>query len=365
MTAPTPNAFPIFDGHNDMLLSLFKPDGGKGRSFFERGEEGHLDLPRMREGGFGGGFFAVFVPNERNARTRRKQADASAGQVKTARGSEFPLAPAIDQTYAQRVTLSVAANLFRLEREAAGQVKVVRTADELERCLRDGTIAMVFHIEGAEAIDADLDMLEVLYLAGLRSVGIVWSRPNIFAEGVPFRFPATPDTGPGLTGAGRELVRVCNQLGVMVDLSHLNERGFWDVAGLSGAPLVATHSCVHAICPQTRNLTDKQLDAIGESGGLVGINFAVSFLRPDGGNDADTPLDLLARHIDYVADRIGIDHVALGSDFDGATMPAELHDAAGLPKLLAVLRARGHDDASLRKITHENWLRVLRRTWKA
>ncbi|HEY7780530.1 MAG TPA: dipeptidase [Ktedonobacterales bacterium] len=365
MTAPKPTALPIFDGHNDMLLSLYLPDRGKGRGFFERGEEGHLDLPRMREGGFGGGFFAVFVPNELPKRARRKKSDENEGQVKTEQGYDFPLAPAIDPAYAQRVTLAVAAGLFRLERDAAGQVKVVRTADELERCLGDGTIAMVFHIEGAEAIDPDLNMLEVLYQAGLRSAGIVWSRPNVFAEGVPFRFPSTPDTGPGLTDAGRELVRACNQLGVMVDLSHLNERGFWDVAGLSGAPLVATHSCVHAICPLTRNLTDKQLDAIGESDGLVGINFAVSFLRPDGDNDADTPLELLARHVDYVADRIGIDHVALGSDFDGARVPAELGDAAGLPKLLAVLRARGHNDASLRKITHENWMRVLRRTWKS
>src|SRR5207249_3433650 len=100
--------------------------------------------------------------------------------------------------------------------------------------------------------------------------------------GVPFKMPGSPDTGPGLTAAGRELVRACNELGIAIDLSHLNERGFWDVAGLSTAPLVASHSNAHAICPTTRNLLDTQLDAIRDSGGIVGVNFAVQFLHPEG-----------------------------------------------------------------------------------
>ena len=102
------------------------------------------------------------------------------------------------------------------------------------------------------------------YRPGLRSLGPVWSRPNIFGHGVPFAWPRSPDTGPGLTPAGRDLIKACNKLRVMIDLSHLNEQGFWDVARLSSAPLVATHTCVHAICPSTRNLTDRQLDAIRE-----------------------------------------------------------------------------------------------------
>jgi membrane dipeptidase len=173
-------------------------------------------------------------------------------------------------------------------------------------------------------------MLYVLDQAGLRSLGIVWSRPNIFGYGVPFKFPDSPDTGPGLTEAGRRLVQICNRLGILIDLSHLNEKGFWDVAGLSGAPLVATHSGVHALCASTRNLTDKQLDAIKESGGLVGVNFHVGFLRADGQSNADTPLTEIVRHLNYMVDRMGIDHVALGSDFDGALMPQELGDVAGL-----------------------------------
>jgi membrane dipeptidase len=254
--------------------------------------------------------------------------------------------------------------LFRIEAESGGQVKVVRAADELAACLRDGVLAAILHFEGAEPIDTELNALEVFYQAGLRSLGLVWSRPNAFAHGVPFAFPRSPDTGPGLTDAGRELVRACNRLGIMIDLSHLNEQGFWDVARLSDAPLVATHSNVHALCQASRNLTDKQLDAIRESDGMVGLNFAVGFLREDGKNEADTPIDVMVRHIDYLTERLGIDRVGFGSDFDGAKMPQELGDAAGLPRLVAALRDRGYDDAVLRKIAHENWLRVLRKTWR-
>lgn len=127
-------------------------------------------------------------------------------------------------------------NLFRIEREGVGKLKVVRNVNEMAQCLADGTLAVTsFHIEGAEAIDADLNALETLYQAGLRSVGIVWSRTNIFASGVPFAFPSSPDTGPGLTEAGKRLVKACNELGILIDLSHLNEKGFWDVEKLSNA----------------------------------------------------------------------------------------------------------------------------------
>ncbi len=120
----------------------------------------------------------------------------------------------------------------------------------------------------------------------------------------------------------------------------------------------------HALCPSTRNLTDKQLDAIGEPGGVIGINFHVDFLREDGLLDPATPITRIVRHIEYVAQRIGIEHVALGPDFDGAIMPRELGDAAGMPKRIKQLRDNGYDHDALRKVTHENWVRVLGETWK-
>ena len=350
---------PIFDGHNDVLQSIYLPKTGKPRSFFERTAEGHIDLPRMREGGFGGGFFAVFVPSNSSI-----GGFPGAMPDSTATSYEIPLPAPLDHTYARTITIKGIASLFRLEAESEGQIKIVRTADELTTALGQNVIAAVLHFEGAEAIDPDLDALEVFYQAGLRSLGLAWSRPNVFAQGVPFKFPGSPDTGPGLSDAGRQLVTACNRLGILIDLAHINEQGFWDTAGISHAPLVVTHAGAHARCPSTRNLTDKQLDAIKESGGVVGVNFHVGFLREDGRREPDTPLSEIVRHIDYIAGRIGIEHVAFGSDFDGAIMPLDLGDVAGMPKLLSTLRDHGYDEDALRKITHENWIRVLRKTWK-
>jgi membrane dipeptidase len=362
----TAETFTIFDGHNDVLLKLHASGG----SFFERGSDGHLDLPRAREGGLGGGFFAVFVPSvpmhqqDPGGETPAPvDVEKEAAAATLAFADERTMPPSPDVATAQRTAMAMMATLFRIEEQSAGQVRVVRAANELVAALREGVMAAILHFEGAEAIDPEFDALEVFYRAGLRSIGPVWSRPNQFGHGVPFAFPSSPDTGPGLTDAGRDLIRACNRLGIMIDLSHLNERGFWDVAGLSSAPLVATHANAHALSPSSRNLTDKQLAAIRESDGMVGINFHVGFLREDGANDKDTPLTTMVRHVDYLVEHLGIDRVGFGSDFDGATMPRELGDVTGLPRLVEALRAGGYDDASLRKLAHENWVRVLRATW--
>ena len=351
------DAIPVFDGHNDTLLNLHLPERGEGRSFFERSEQGHIDLPRAREGGFGGGFFACYAPNPEDD----GWTEESALKI-TENGYEVSDAPRLDPNYARGFADNLVAGLFRLESEDG--LRVVRTAEELEGCLRDGTIAAILHFEGAENLGPDAGALEGLYETGLRSLGLVWSRPNAYAHGVPFRFPASPDTGPGLTGAGKELVRECNRLGVLIDLSHLNERGFWDVAQFSEPPLVATHSNAHALCPTSRNLTDKQLDAIRDSDGMVGVNFAVGFLREDGGESEDTPLETVVRHVDYLVERVGIEKVGFGSDFDGARVPKEIGDVSGLPNLLAALRGHGYDEVALKKLAHENWIRVLRETWQ-
>ena len=348
----------IFDGHNDTLLDLHLPERGEGRTFFERSEHGHIDLPRASEGGFGGGFFACYVPNPKDEWSMEEATTFSE------LGYETGAAPPLDPTYARNTADKLAATLFRMEAGSGGRMKVVRTAEELEGCLRQGVLAAVLHFEGAENLGPDPGALEALYEAGLRSLGLVWSRPNAYGHGVPFRFPASPDTGPGLTGAGRTLVRECNRLGVLLDLSHLNERGFWDVAETTEAPLVATHSNAHTLCPASRNLTDRQLDAIRESDGMVGVNFAVGFLREDGKDEEDTPLESVVRHVDYLVERIGVGRVGFGSDFDGAKVPREIGDASGLPKLLAALRERGYDDAAQKKLAHENWVRVLRETWR-
>jgi len=347
---------PIFDGHNDVLLRLVRksePDGGVG-SFLAGDGAGHLDLPRAREGGFAGGLFAVFV--------RSQEPEARRDDMMRAPAYDLPLPPSPELAAAQAAALEMIALLLRLERRSEGALRICRSAAEIAAAAEAGALAAVLHIEGAEPIDRDLRMLEVLHAAGLRSLGPVWSRPNIFGHGVPFRFPSSPDTGPGLTDEGKALVKACNDLRIVLDLSHLNERGFWDVAELSDAPLVASHSNAHALSPHSRNLTDAQLDAIRERGGLVGVNFAASFLRTDGRMLSETPLTEIVRHADYLIAKLGVGGVGFGSDFDGAVIPADLGDVAGLPRLVAAFRDAGYDDETLRRLCFDNWLDVLRRS---
>ncbi|MBD9639287.1 dipeptidase [Ensifer sp. ENS07] len=337
---------PVFDGHNDVLSRLWRSPGGAAeRRFLDGVDTGHIDLDKAAAGGLAGGLSAVYV--------------ASPGLAKDGSG-EFATP---DQQSALEATLGMTSLLMRIERQSEGRLKICRSAADIRAAMDKGAFASVLHIEGIEAVGADLDVLYVLHAAGLRTLGPVWSRPNLFAYGVPFRFPSSPDIGPGLSEAGKDLVRACNELKIMLDLSHMNEQGFWDIAALSQAPLVASHSNVHALCPHSRNLTDRQLDAIRDTGGLAGINFGVLFLRADGTRNTDTPLSLLVDHIDYIVERIGIDHVALGSDFDGTAIPAAMRSAADLPLLVDLLRTRGYDDAALAKICHGNWIRVLETTW--
>ena len=332
----------VFDGHNDALSRLLRAGPDAAAGFLAGDGAGHLDLARAERGGLAGGCFAVFTCSPRDA-----DYDSRAYFAR------------VDRRRALRETLAQVALLLRLERGSGGRLRIVRSAADLDG---DG-LAAILHLEGAEPIGAGLEELEVLHAAGMRSLGLAWSRPNAFATGVPFEFPGSPDQGPGLSRAGRALVRACGELRILIDVSHLNARGFWEVAELSAAPLVASHSGAHVLCPSPRNLDDAQLRAIGESGGLAGINFHVGFLRGDGAEDADTPLSAIAAHAAHVADLAGVDSVALGSDFDGATMPAALGDVGGLPALLDALRAAGFGAQDVEKIAYGNWRRVLEATW--
>ena len=218
----------------------------------------------------------------------------------------LPLPALIDHKVAQPMALAKAGHLMWMARASNGRFKVCTTVAELRDCLAKGVISGILHMEGAEAIDPGLDAL-----------------------------------------------------------SHLNEAGFWDVAGLSDAPLVATHSNAHAVTPSTRNLTDRQLAAIRDSGGMVGLNYATSFLRRDGRQSPEMGWEDVLAHMDHLLSILGEDHVGLGSDFDGATVPQGIGDVVGQQALLEAFRAHGYGEALVRKIAHENWFRVLERTWGA
>lgn len=346
---------PVFDGHNDFLLRLMA-DPTRREAIWLTGEgKGHLDLPRCKAGGFAGGFFAIYIPSAETAQSLDFDALMDAPPY------ALPLPDPIGQAAALPVAMAMAGQLMWLER--TGTLRICRSVADIRAAMAAGQIAAVMHFEGAEPIGPDLDALHVWHAMGLRSLGPVWSRPTAFGHGVPFAYPADPDTGPGLTPAGKALIRECGRLKIMVDLSHLNARGFDEVAALSDAPLVATHSNAHAITPSSRNLTDRQLAMIRDSGGMVGLNFATAFLSPDGRQRPFAGWDPVLRHLDHLLHHLGEDHLGLGSDFDGATVPAELGDVAGLPRLLDAMMAHGYGTELVEKIAHRNWLSLLERTW--
>lgn len=293
---PADAPVPIIDGHVDVVSALLRSGPEAPDAFFAGKVDGHVDLPRLRRGKVAAAFCACFVPDD----------DVRAGRA-----------------FAETVRL--VGLLRRLVAMGRGQVALVLDAANLRRCLQQNTFGAVLHFEGAEPIDPDLAALRVFYALGLRSLGLTWSRPNAFAQGV-----GPQDTGQGLTAPGRRLVTACNHLGIAIDVSHLNDAGFWDVLATSTRPVVASHSNCRAISPHPRNLADEQIRALAAAGGLVGITFAVRFLRPDMAGETDVSLDTIVDHVCHAAEVGGIEHVALGSDFDGTLVPDGIADAAGV-----------------------------------
>lgn len=348
------NEFPVFDGHNDSILALWRDDAAA-TAFLDGRESGHLDLPRAHAANVAGGFFALFVPSEAQLSPAN-----DANRTETPAGYEIDLPPPLAPPYAEQVTDEL---LGLLDDVAADdRVRIIRNSDDAHACIEGDELGVVVHFEGAEAIRPSLSNLEDYYDAGLRSLGLAWSRPNAFAHGVSFRYPSSPDVGPGLTDRGQELVRRCNDLGIVVDCAHLTEQGFWDVHDVSTDPVVVSHTAAHEVCPSSRNLTDEQLDAVADSGGVVGLTFSKSDLDPDGGRDGDVSMDVVVRHVDHLVDQMGIEHVAIGSDFDGATIPDCIEDVTGLPDLFGALETAGYSNGDLRKMAHENWLRLWETT---
>lgn len=339
----------ILDGHNDVLWKLeMEIAKGKPLDFFKQQDSLNIDAVKAKQGGFCGGLFAMYTSNEPLG------------------AAEMPVGGKPNDNYDYRVSLdkvsAMVAEAYRLERASNGYVVICKTADELNAAAEAHKMGIMLHIEGCEAIDRNFNSLELLYAAGLRSLGPVWSRDNIFGVGVPFEFPCDPDTGVGLSDVGIELIKICSQMNILVDLSHLNEKGFWDVAKYSDKPLLATHSNVYELCNTARNLKDKQLAAIAETTGIVGLNYATGFLNASGDMDEDVSLDLMLEHIEYMLKILGEDGVALGSDFDGAPMPSQVQTSADLPNLVDRFKQAGYSAELIDKICYKNWISFMKRS---
>ena len=312
----------VFDAHVDTVLAL----GPGGRSFVERGEHGHVDLPRLREGGVGVQVFALFIEP----------------RYKPERG----LQRAIELW--DRLTGALAA--------AGEAVRVCHTVADLDAATAGGQLAAILSVEGGEAIGTELAALRALHALGVRAMGLTWNERNAIADG------AGEDRAQGgLTGFGREVVAEMNRLGMVVDVSHLCERSFWDVLAMSRVPVVASHSNARALCDHARNLRDAQIVALARAGGVMGMNFYARFLDTD---PARADVERLCDHVDHVAALVGPEHVGLGSDFDGiGETPRGLEDVSRLPAVTEALLRRGYTDAQVALVLGQNFLRVFRTVW--
>ncbi len=305
----------VIDGHADSILMVLAGE----RTLIERSDKGHIDWPRAREGGL-----------------------TCTVQAAWTDPVYYPVAP-------RRALEAIDGLLSQIE--GTQGVRLVLRAEDVTEAHAAGELAVLLNIEGAEALQGSLALLRSYYRLGVRMMGLVWNHRNEVAEGV-----GEPESGGGLTRFGREVVREMNRLGMLIDLAHITPTGFFQVLELSEDPVLFTHGNCHALYPHPRNLTDEQIRALAASGGVFGISFVASFM----GRETAT-LETVADHIDHVCQLLGsADHVALGSDFDGATTPPGLEDVTCLPRLTAELLRRGYGVADLEKLLGGNYLRVFR-----
>ena len=307
----------IIDGHTDAILDVHH---GR-RDFFERGSNGHVDLPRLKEGGVGAVALALFTTDDHVA-------DATAHTR------------ALLETFERLVT--------------AGRGLVhARSASDIERSAADGTVAAFATIEGGEAIGTSIDTLHEFRDGGVVLMTLTWNRRNAIARGVH------GDGDDGLSDFGRDVVREMERIGMIVDVSHLSDRAFSDVLAAVTRPVVASHSNLRAICDHPRNLTDDQMRAIAERGGLVGLTFAGLFVDP---KPEKVTIERVFEHLDRMIDLAGIDHVGIGTDFDGFadSYGLVMPDCTGLPLIARGMVDRGYSSDDVEKVMGRNWLRVIR-----
>lgn len=313
----------VIDGHCDTIGEQLS---GK-RWLGDRSDEGHIDLPRLREGGVDAQFFACYVPVPYQRHGAATHALAR-----------------LDQ-------------LHLLAEWLPEELIIARTTDDIYQAKAAGKIAAIAGLEGAEALDGEIGLLRHYHRLGVRNLGLAWNFRNAACDGVSER-----RSGGGLTEFGVAVVQECNRLGITLDVSHLAPAGLEDVLALSEDPIIASHSNAFALCDHPRNLTDSQLEAIAAKGGVIGVTFVNSFLRRE--DPEETTIDDVLEHLEYMLALVGEDHIAIGSDFDGCTPPSDMPDTTVYPRITELLQARGYGEATIRKILGGNFMRIFERVWK-
>ncbi len=336
----------VVDTHCDTTQHLLNTDW----DITARHDEGHVDIPRMREGGIDAMFFAVYAPrpSEPGEGIAAARHQISAIQSMAARHSD--------------------------------QIILAKTAADVRNAKTEGKIAILIAIEGGYLIEDSLDILREFHLAGATYLTLTHSFHTSWADSCGVHTDLSPRHN-GLAPFGKQVIRELNRLGMMIDVSHVSDKTFRDVLELSEAPVIATHSSCRAISPHRRNMSDEMIKSLADAGGVLQINFASAFIDPNFPPiDIDaltawradktlprpaffahsTPLEVLVDHFDHALQLVGTDHVGIGTDFDGVpTLPDAMQDCSMLPNLTAALLARGYGEEDLGKMLGENALRVM------
>ncbi len=350
----------VVDGHNDVIYeSIFK-----GKDIGRRLSTGHTDLPRLIEGGVDVQVFAVWSDDKKWKKGAFKHAN--------------------DQIDA----------LERMIEKNSNRIELAKTSADIHRILSKGKMVALIGVEGGNMIENSITNLEKLYDRGARYLTLTWNYNLSWATAAAIEVKTASDKGKGLSDHGKEIIRKMNELGMMVDLSHGGERTFYDVLETSTKPILVSHSNAYALMPHSRNLKDEQLAALKKNGGVIGVNFYSGFLDPTYNDrvkrlyreqygkkgdytlsptrqyeklsqkrqhEANAPMSKLLEHIDYLVSKVGIDHVAIGSDYDGIeSPPRELEDVSKFPLLTEALLNRGYSKEDVTKIMGVNFLRILK-----
>ncbi len=320
----------VVDTHCDTLKCLLEQftshkdsmwEDRSGSSLSERTSLGHIDFPRLKDGGVDCQIFAI--------------------------SSERSRTPA----YPLRTALEMIARFNKECRQNSDSVTQVKNYREIHEAKEQGKIAAMLSIEGADVIEGKVELLQIFYDLGVRIVGLVHSLRNQLADGVTDR-----RTEGGLSQLGIQTLEELEKLGMILDISHINDKGFWDVIEQTNKPIIASHSNSRKVCDHPRNMTDGMIEALAETGGVMGMNFAPSFIHPD-----IATLGGLVDHIDYIVDLVGPDHIGLGSDFDGIPYtPIGLEDVTKMPAITEELVKREYSEEDIQKILGENHLRVFK-----
>lgn len=355
----------VADTHNDVLLRVMT-----GRNISQRTTDGHSDLVRLKEGGVDVQVFSVWM------------------------GPEYGPGKAFNRANQMIDSLEAIAS------RNPEKVSIAHSAAEASQIVREGRLAAVIGVEGGHPIEDKLEYLDDLYRRGMRYMTLTWNNSTSWAtSGLDETKHAETLSHKGLTAFGKRVVERMNELGVMVDLSHVGEQTFYDAVAVSSKPVIVSHSSVYALAPHFRNLKDDEIKALAKNGGVMCINFYSGFLDStferrvleirhnhkalsdsirsiykdeDHANEiidsllakevdgARSPLSVLIDHIDYVAKLVGVDYVGLGSDFDGiSSPPRELDDVTCYPRITRELVNRGYSEAEIRKILGGNFMRVF------